>query len=132
VANIIDIVCKTVNMLRDLHNQWKQSDFALTNLISQLTALKAGLNKIQEWMDTDLAEPHHQLIMDLEVTITCCRMLTTQIDSHVSELNLSASDELEFRSKMKLIRKNGTLEDLQKMVERQTSALTLLLTACNW
>jgi len=132
VANIIDVLAKTASTLRELHNQWKHADFTLVNLIAQLTALRAGLDKIQEWMDTDMVEPHHQLVMDLEDSISCCRMLITALQSHVSKLHQSAGNTLDFESKMKLIVKNGTLEELQKMVERQTIALTLLLTACNW
>ena len=132
VANIIDVLAKTVSTLHELHNQWKQADFTLVNLIAQLTALRAGLDKIQEWMDTNMVEPHHQLVMDLEVSISCCRMLIAKLQSHVSELQQNAGNTLDFESKMKLIVKNGTLEELQKMVERQTIALTLLLTACNW
>jgi hypothetical protein len=132
VASIIDVLVKTVSTLRELHNQWKQADLTLVNLIAQLTALKAGLDKIQEWMDTDMVETHHQLVMDLEVSISCCRMLITMLQSHVSELHQNAGNTLDFENKMKLIVKNGTLEELQKMVERQTIAFTLLLTACNW
>jgi guanine nucleotide-binding protein G(i) subunit alpha len=131
VANIIDVLAKTVSTLHELHNQWKQADFTLVNLISQLTALRAGLDKMQEWMSTDMVDLHYQLVMDLEVSMSCCRMLLTKLQSHVSELHRTASNTLDFESKMKLIVKSGTLEELQKMVGRQTIALTLLLTACN-
>ena len=132
IANIIDVLAKTVSTLRDLHNQWKEADFTLFNLIAQLTALKAALNKIGEWMDTDSVEPHHQLVMDLDISISCCRMLITKMNSQISKLHPSPGNTLNSQGKMKLMLKNGTLEELQKMVERQTNALTLLLTACNW
>jgi hypothetical protein len=64
IANIIAVLAKTVSTLHELHNQWKQADFALVNLISQLTALRAGLDKIQEWINNDIVEQHHQLIID--------------------------------------------------------------------
>jgi len=121
-----------VSALSELHNQWKQADFIFINLIAQLTALKAALSKLQEWMDADIEEPHHQLVMDLEVSITCCRMLVSKMDSEVAELRQNDNNGLDTQSKMKLVVKNGTLEALQKMVERQTNALTLLLTVCNW
>ena len=34
VANIVDVVCKTVKTLRELHDKWKDADL---NLITQLT-----------------------------------------------------------------------------------------------
>jgi membrane-bound ClpP family serine protease len=132
VANIIDVLGKTINALRELHNRWKEADFTFINLIAQLTALKAALNQIQEWIDSDVVEPYHQLVMDLEVSVSCCRMLIDKMDSQVSELSRKADYTLESKSKMTLIVKSGTLEELQKMVERQTIALTLLLSACSW
>jgi guanine nucleotide-binding protein G(i) subunit alpha len=132
VASIIQVLAKVVNTLSELHDRWKQADFTFVNLIAQLTALKAALNKLQEWMDADMDGPHHQLVMDLEMSITCCRMLVSKMDFEVSKLRQNENDALDMQSKMKLVVRNGTLEELQKMVERQTNALTLLLTVCNW
>jgi len=132
LATIIDVLVKTVTVFRELHDQWKEADFTFINLIAQLTALRAALDKIQEWLNTDVAEPHHQLVMDLEVSISCCRMLVTKLQSHASELRHKTDNTLNFASKMRLIKDNGTLDELQKIIERQTIALTLLLTACNW
>jgi guanine nucleotide-binding protein G(i) subunit alpha len=132
VVGIIEVLAKTMSRLRELNERWRQADFTFINLISQLSALKAALNKLREWIDADMDETHHQLILDLEVSITCCRMLIDKMDSEVSELQRSTEKGLNPLGKIKLMIKNSTLEELQKMVERQTNALTLLLTACNW
>jgi hypothetical protein len=39
---------------------------------------------------------------------------------------------LELRQKFKVVFGSAGPENIQKTIERQTSALTLLLTACNW
>ena len=132
VAGIVELLGKTVGVLHTLHSRWKEADFTFINLIAQLTALKAALSKLQEWMDTDMDEPHHQLVMDLEASVTCCRMLVRRMDSEVEDLQQNSGTGLDAQNKIKLVVKNGTLEELQKMVDRQTSALTLLLTVCNW
>jgi guanine nucleotide-binding protein G(i) subunit alpha len=135
VAGIIEVLAKTVSTLHKLHSRWKQADFIFINLVAQLTALKAALTRLEEWMSTGLTErqnPHHQLVMDLEVSITCCRMLTHKMDAEISELYRNTENVLDAQSKVKLMVKNGTLEELQKIVERQTGALTLLLTVYNW
>jgi guanine nucleotide-binding protein G(i) subunit alpha len=132
VASIVELLGKTVSVLHTLHSRWKEADFTFINLIAQLTALKAALSKLQEWMGTDMDEPHHQLVMDLEASVTCCRMLVHRIDSQVEDLQQNSGTGLDALNKIKLVVKNGTLEELQKMVDRQTSALTLLLTVCNW
>ena len=131
VSSIVDLLGKTASTLRTLHSRWKEADFTFINLLAQLIALKAALSKLQEWMDADVDEPHHQLVMDLEASVTCCRMLVRRIDSEVEDIRQNSSTDLDAQSKIKLLIKNGTLEELQKMVDRQTSALTLLLTVCN-
>lgn len=132
VASIVDLLGKTVNTLHTLHSRWKEADFTIINLTAQLIALKAALSRLEEWMDTDVDEPHHQLVMDLDASVTCCRMLVRRIDSEVEDLQQKSGTGLDAQSKVKLLMKNGTLEELQKMVDRQTGALTLLLTVCNW
>ncbi|RDL42542.1 Uncharacterized protein BP5553_02521 [Venustampulla echinocandica] len=131
VASIVELVGKTVSALNTLHSRWKEADFTFINLIAQLTALRAALSKIQEWMDTNMDEPHHQLAMDLEASVNCCRMLVRRLDSEVEDLQQNSETGIDAQNKIKLVLKNGTLEELQKMVDRQTSALTLLLTVCN-
>jgi guanine nucleotide-binding protein G(i) subunit alpha len=134
IVGIIEALGTTVSTLHELHRRWKRADFTFINLIAQLTALKAALSKLQEWMDADLDEaqdPYHQLVIDLELNIACCKMLTHKMDSEILQLYQNAENKLDSQSKVKLMVKNGTLESLQKMVERQTSALTLLLTVCN-
>jgi guanine nucleotide-binding protein G(i) subunit alpha len=132
VTKLVDFIYQITAYLYELHGQWKEADFTLFNLISQLTALRAGLDKIHEWMSSDTFEPHHQLVMDLEISISCCRMLITKLNTHIVDLRENSKNSLDFKSKMSFVLKSGILDDLQKMLERQTIALTLLLTACNW
>ncbi|KAH0559729.1 hypothetical protein GP486_003753 [Trichoglossum hirsutum] len=133
IANMIDVVSKAIKSLRDLCDRWKDAGFTILNLIAQLTALRAALTKIQEWIDSDLAgiPQHHQLVMDLDLSVTCCRMLINRIDAQVSELDRTAGDTLDVRSKIRVVFGAKAIEDLQKAIERQIGALTLLLTACN-
>lgn len=52
--------------------------------------------------------------------------------SFFSKLDQSTDDRFNFKGKVKFVFGTGELEDVQRMVERQIGALTLLLTACNW
>jgi hypothetical protein len=112
IVNIIEVLGKTISTIHELCSQWREADFTFVNLIAQLTALKAALNKIQEWMDAEVVEPHHQLVMDLEVSMSCCRMLIGKMDAHVSELHQSSHNTLNYQSKMELMVEGGTLEGL--------------------
>ncbi|KAF2121297.1 hypothetical protein BDV96DRAFT_640692 [Lophiotrema nucula] len=131
IANIIDVVTKSVKTINDIRQQWLEAELTLLSLASQLSALRAALDKIQEWMSTDLVEAHHQLVMDLDVSMSCCKVLVHKIDDFLSELGNTVDEPLDFRSTFKLVFGSGNIDSVQKLLERQTSALTLLLTACN-
>ncbi|MCJ1380348.1 hypothetical protein MMC17_003451 [Xylographa soralifera] len=133
VADIVGIISKTIKVLRDLHNRWKDADLTIINLMAQLTCLRAALNKISEWVSSDLADvpQHHQLVLDLEDSVTCCRMLVKSMDGQISELDRTADNTLDVGSRIKVVFEDKAGRDFQKFIKRQTSALALLLTACN-
>jgi len=132
VANIIDVVDKTISTFCDLQNKWKEADLTFLSLVAQLTALRAALTKIKQWADNDLGDPHYQLVMDLDISMSCCRMLIGKINILLPKLHQTADETLDFSSKVKLVFGSKNIDDVQKLIEQQTSALTLLLTACNW
>jgi hypothetical protein len=129
-ANIIEVLGKTISTIRELRDEWKEADLTYLSLAAQLTALKAALTKIKEWTDNELGDPHHQLVMDLDVSMSCLRMLIGKIDTLLSKLHQTADETLDLSSKVKLVFGNKNIDDVQKLIERQTSALTFLLTAC--
>ena len=50
IIQTIDVVARTINTLRKLQVRWKTTDFAISQLIGQLTALKAALDQISSWV----------------------------------------------------------------------------------
>lgn len=69
--------------------------------------------------------------MDLDLSLTCCKALVERMRCQLSKFHLNADAKLDTASKIKLILGGKFMDDIQKMVERQT-ALNLLLTACGW
>jgi hypothetical protein len=132
LLSIIEVIGRTVGTLHYLRERWKEADFTVFNLIAQLTALRAALTKIHEWIKGVGDEMHHQLIIDLDVSTVCCRTLIDKMDAEVSSLHQVTESRLSKQSKLKLLAKKREMEELQNFVERQTNALTLLLVACNW
>ena len=130
-ADIVKSLNSMINSLHTLYTRWKGADFLFLNMVTQLTALKAALNKIHEWMLSDTDDAHHQLVIDLDSSLKCCQMLVSRIEHQLSEMHLNGAG-LDAASKVKLTVGGKSMEEVQKMLERQTSALTLLLTACNW
>jgi hypothetical protein len=133
LANIIDTISKTISAARKLQSEWKEADLTFLSLVAQLTALRAALAKIKDWMDQDLDEnTHYQLVVDLDISMSCCQNLISKIDTLMSELHQTPDQTLDFSSKVKLIFGNKNIHNVQKLIKQQTGALTLLLTACNW
>ena len=132
VSNIVELLNSTIGSLRRLCAQWRDADLMFLNLVAQMTALKAALSKIQDWAESESEDPHHQLIMDLDLSLECCRAFVQRIDLQVSGLRLKETLKLDKASRAKLLFGGKSMEEIQKMLERQTNALSLLLTACNW
>lgn len=132
ICGLVAGIGKVILLITDLNARWEDADLTLLSLASQLTALRAAITKIQEWTDRGLQDAHHQLIMDLDISIKCCRLLINKVESFFSDLASLTGKPLDLRQKYKVAFGSAGPEGIQKLIERQTSALTLLLTACNW
>lgn len=131
VLSIIDVIAKTISTIHSLRGQWKEADIALLSVNSQLSALRTALMKIKEWMESDVDELHHQLVLDLGCSIDCCAALASKIYGELAGLQKRADGTLPPAAKANFLFKSSTMTELQNMIDRQTSTLTLLLTACN-
>lgn len=131
VLSIIDILARAGKTVMDLSYKWADADFTLLNLSAQMTALRVALSSINTWLRNSADETHHQLVMDIETSLQCCYLLATRIDGQIAGLPKLTDGSLATASKARLILRSSGIAELQDMIERQTSALTLLLTACN-
>ena len=102
--------------------------------MAQVTSLRAALNKICEWISSYLAgmPQHYQLVIDLEGSISCCRTLMQSVEEQMESLSRTQDNNLDLGSRVKIVFETKAGKDFQKFIQRQASALTLLLTACNW
>jgi hypothetical protein len=132
IVNIIDGTSKAISTISDLIAQWKDADLTLLSLRAQLSAFRAALRRIQEWLNSELPEPHHQLVMDLDETLPFCEILITRLGTVFAEWESSVERPTATSSRWKVVFGKKGLDHVLVLVERQTNALTLLLTACNW
>jgi guanine nucleotide-binding protein G(i) subunit alpha len=133
IANIVDATVKVASGLRELHNRWKDADFTLLNLIAQIIALKAALSKIEDWLSIDNdRQHHHQLVLDLDISLSCCKMLVDDMVAVVYQLNTDKYGALDMGSKIKVVLGDRKRSEYQKTIDIQISALTLVLSACTW
>jgi len=136
VITLVELVGHAISSLSELRDQWKDADILFASLVAQLTALKAALCKIHNWISGS-ADLDYQFRMDLEVSLTCCKMLINRLGLFLSEIRGRNDSQdnirLDTRSRIKLlVMKGGPMEEILGMVDRQIPVLNLLLTACNW
>ncbi|KAK3682764.1 hypothetical protein B0T22DRAFT_484787 [Podospora appendiculata] len=99
---------------------------------SLLAALNAALCRIEEWTKSITTDSHYQLVMGLDRSIYCCRLLMERIDRELFSLQRAEGNRLDVASRVTLLFKTKDMKDVQNMINLQTNALVLLLTACNW
>lgn len=131
IANIIDVLTKTITTVCDMRQAWKVADLAVFAFENQLSLLKFALFEIQKWTESRSDEQSHQLVMQVDSCVTCCRLLIGKIDSEVSQFQKTVAGGLELGSKLSFLFKTKDMEQIQRMVDQQTHTLTLLLSACN-
>ena len=129
-ASIVAALGSTIEAFQKAFLEWKDADFTIHTWITQLTTLRAAVNKILEWL-TGETELHHQLIMDLDGSLSCCQTMIRKMDSKLSYLGVNDSG-LDNVGKIKLLFSSKSMDHLQRKIEQQINGLTLLLTACNW
>jgi hypothetical protein len=132
VCNIVDVINKTISLISDVRSKWRTADLTLLSLASQLTALRAALTEIQKWLELNTEDMHHQLTMDLDFSLSCCGRLASELEAYFSRLNTNRDEPLGVTGKIRMMISGQSADDVQKLIEQQTSSLTLLLTARNW
>lgn len=131
VANIVAILGRSLVVVAELRSEWTDTDLTILSFETQLATLRTALTKVMEWVENHYSEdPHHQLVMDLDRCVACCRLLISKVDADIQpfQRNTNPSDG---RKKFKMLLKTKNFRRTQRMIEQQTNALTLLLTACN-
>lgn len=133
ICNIIEAASKVISTLNSLRHRWATADMTLLSLAAQLTALRAALSKIQTWMEDSYTQVlHYQLTMDLETSVACCNLLITELGAVVSGLEDCVDRPLDFARRLRVAFSHRKVDDVEKLLQQQTSALNLLLTTWNW
>jgi hypothetical protein len=131
VANIVAILGRSLVVVAELRSEWTDADLAILSFETQLATLRTALTKVMEWVENHYSEdPHHQLVMDLDRCVACCRLLISKVDGDIQPFQNNPTP-MDRRKKFKMLLKTKHFKTTQRMIEQQTNALTLLLTACN-
>lgn len=88
VLGIVDVISKNVSFILGLQSRYRQANLTISLLIGQLSTLKAALNQISEWINSDLnTSQHEQLVTDLTVAIQGCKVLILAINTRIQDLH---------------------------------------------
>ncbi|KAI1346304.1 hypothetical protein F5Y01DRAFT_27756 [Xylaria sp. FL0043] len=135
VITLIDALGKTIESLDGMHGRWQDAELSLLSLSTQLGALKAALIGIQLWLVLDSIGMHYLLQMELDSSVTCCQLLIKKVDAFIREVQrddvAGGSSHLSFMGRAKMALSGSSIEDVLRMIDRQTNSMNLLLTACN-
>lgn len=127
VAAAVAKLAKGLNEARDRYN-----NVALTTTLvsSQLNSIRAALEAIADWrMSTqDTSRSSQQLDEDLAVSLNCCAILVTVIDSKLGEAGYTPG----MKQKIRHLWLEDTLKEYLSNLEGQVRSLQLLLTIFQW
>lgn len=92
IAAIVEILGKSISLLRELRQYYTDADFRVLNLVGQVTALRAVRIKVKEWAGNDLDD-----------SVTCCRIFVETIHAELAELTQKEDGTLGFASRIKFV-----------------------------
>jgi hypothetical protein len=131
-TNLIGLLGRTLDNVYAVRHL-PDLDFILPIMVSQLTVWRAALTKIREWaeIESEVEGDHYEILSPLSSILGSCQMLATKVDGGIQEVQkLSTAVGLvteneDFQTSI------AEMGKLQNFMDRQTSTLNLLLTACN-
>lgn len=94
VLGIVDILGRSILRLRALQRKITDAPFTLTRLFGELTAAKIALNQLQGALKrVDQTKVHEDILVDLDSSLSSCRLLVYWVDSKLSTVeDVNASD----------------------------------------
>ncbi|KAI1630605.1 hypothetical protein F4809DRAFT_654690 [Biscogniauxia mediterranea] len=132
-VNLVELLGKTIRSVCDAYDKWRDADLFFLSLRAQLGTLKTALISIKSWLTFNVEDVHYLLQIELGVSMKCCQSLISKIDEFMAEVNDDASgvNQLTLRGRAKITFSGASMEDVLRMVDRQTNSMNLLLNACN-
>ena len=131
-TNLIGVLGRTLDNVYAVRHL-PDLDFILPIMVSQLTVWRAALTKIREWaeVESEVEGDHYEILDQLSPLLQSCQMLATKVDGGIQDVQ-KLSTTVGFVTKNEDFQTSiAEMGKLQGFIDKQTSALNLLLTACN-
>ncbi|KAL8788626.1 MAG: hypothetical protein Q9195_007221 [Heterodermia aff. obscurata] len=126
VMTVISGVTKLSKNLNEIREKYKNVALNTTLIASQLSTIRAALEAIADWRSTAGASSQYskQLDEDLAVSLNCCAILITVLNSKLGESGFKPG----MKAKVNHLWLEGVLKEYLSNLEGQVRALQLLLT----
>ena len=131
VASILQIITSVTKLAKNLNEVRQSYDNVALNITlvaSQLSTIRAALEALHTWRTSDTVETEasKQLDQDLGLSLSCCAILISVIDSKLVESGFQTGVAL--KQKIKYLWLEDILKEYVSNLEGQVRALQLLLT----
>ena len=130
VLTVISSVTKLTKNLNEVREKYNNVALNTTLIASQLSTIRAALEAIADWRGAIHSSSQYskQLDEDLAVSLNCCAVLITVINSKVEESGFRPG----MKANIKHMWLEGVLNEYISNLEGQVRALQLLLTIFQW
>lgn len=126
IITVVSAVTKLAKSLNEVRDRYNNVALNTTLVASQLNSIRAALEAIAEWRTTtqDNSRPSQQLDEDLAISLNCCAILITVIDSKLGEAGYTPG----VKQKIRHLWLEDVLKEYLSNLEGQVRSLQLLLT----
>ena len=130
VITVISGVAKLSKNLNEIRDRYRVVALNTALVASQLSTIRAALEAIADWRRTadSTSQYSKQLDEDLAVSLNCCAILVTVLNSKLVESGFKPG----MKSKIKYLWLEDVLKEYLSNLEGQVRALQLLLTVFQW
>jgi hypothetical protein len=133
VASIVGVIGKSISALAQLRQRYRDAELNITLLTGQLRIVQRALLQVQGWAECLHGDSqHYQLLIDLEDSITHCKLLVEYIHNQISKFQFGDDDLLGAGSKAIYLLEDQATKDCLTRLDYQINALNLCLTATHW
>ena len=130
VFTVISGVTKLSKNLNEIRDKYQNVALNATLVASQLSTIRAALEAIADWRRTADASSQYskQLDEDLALSLNCCAILVTVLNSKLGESGFRPG----MKAKIRHLWLEAVLKEYLSNLEGQVRALQLLLTIFQW
>ena len=130
VIQIVTAVTKLAKNLNEVRERYNNVALNITLVASQFNSIRAALEAIADWRATtqDTSQTSQQLDEDLAISLNCCAILVTVIDSKLGEAGYTPG----MKQKIRHLWLEDVLKEYLSNLEGQVRSLQLLLTIFQW